>query len=108
MPNMAAMSGTSFSSSAGSAPWKTSQLMAAAVVSMTAASTHMVGLVDQTRNPYSSVRLIQMKWNGTVSHWEKTTIATRLATEKAPHATSTHANGHRSAGRPGGQCGAGG
>src|SRR5215471_5634525 len=52
-----------------------------------------------------------MKWNGTVSQREKTTIAARLATEKATHATSTQANGHRSAGprrgqcRPGGRCG---
>src|SRR5262249_56202466 len=90
------------------APCTTSQPMAPNVVAMTTASTHTVGLVDQTRNPYSSVRLIQMKWNGTVSQREKTTIATRLAMEKAPHATSTHANGHRSAGRPGGQCREGG
>src|SRR5262245_28862865 len=49
-----------------------------------------------------------MKWNGTVSQREKTTIATRLAMEKATHATSTQANGHRSAGRPRGQCRPGG
>src|SRR5215469_2779097 len=78
--------------------------MAVAVVAMTTASTHTVGRVDQTRKPYSSVRLIQMKWNGTVSQREKTTIATRLAMVKAPHATSTQANGHRGAGRPRGQC----
>ena len=48
---MAAMSGTSFSSSTFCEPWKTSQLMAANVVTMTSASTHMVGLIDQTRNP---------------------------------------------------------
>ena len=40
-----------FSSSTLWAPWKTSQLMAANVVTMTTASTHAVGLVDQTRNP---------------------------------------------------------
>ena len=48
---MAAMSGTSFSSSTVCAPWKTSQPMAPNVVTMTTASTHMVGLIDQTRNP---------------------------------------------------------
>src|SRR6516164_4604944 len=85
--------------------------MAAPVVIMTTASTQAVGLVAQTRNPYSSVRLIQMKWNGTVSHCEKATIAARLASEKATHATSTQAkcpwkrgrcSGQRS---PGGRCG---
>src|SRR5215469_11539865 len=49
-----------------------------------------------------------MKWNGTVSQCEKTVIATRLATEKATHATSTQANGHRSGGPPRGQCSPGG
>ena len=48
---MAAISGTSFSSSTVWAPWKTSQPIAAAVVTMTTASTQAVGLVDQTRNP---------------------------------------------------------
>src|SRR5215475_2096051 len=52
-----------------------------------------------------------MKWNGTVSQCEKTTIATRLATEKAAHATSTQATGPWNRGRcsgqrsPGGRCG---
>src|SRR5467141_2906816 len=35
------------------------------------------------------VRLTQMKWNGTVSHSAKTSIATRFRTVKAPHATSS-------------------
>src|SRR6516165_480978 len=82
--------------------------MAVNVVTMTTASTHRVGLIDQTRKPYSSVRLIQMKWNGTVSQCEKTVIATRLATEKATHAKSTQANGHRSRGPDRGQCSPGG
>src|SRR6266516_5163652 len=45
-----------------------------------------------------------MKWNGTVSQREKTTMATRLASEKAIHATSSQTNGQRSGGRPRGQC----
>src|SRR4249920_3052254 len=52
-----------------------------------------------------------MKWNGTVSQLEKTTMATRLASEKTTHATSSQANGHRSGSwrcgqcRPAGRCG---
>src|SRR5215472_2289728 len=52
-----------------------------------------------------------MKWNGTVSQREKTTIATRLASEKTTHAMSTQANGHwdmrrsRGQGSLGGRCG---
>src|SRR5215471_17073279 len=52
-----------------------------------------------------------MKWNGTVSQREKTTIATRLASEKTTHAMSTQANGHwdmrrsRGEGRLAGRCG---
>src|SRR5579859_7315690 len=74
---------------------------------MTTASTQAVGRVGQTRNPYSSVRLIQMKWNGTVSQCEKITIAARLATEKPAQATSTQASRPRKRGQcsPGGRCG---
>ena len=57
----AAMSGTSVSSAAGSVPRHTSMPMPDAVVTMTAPSIHIVGPVGQERNPYSSVRLIQMK-----------------------------------------------
>ena len=64
---MAAISGTSVSSATGSVPRATSRPMAAAVVAMTATSTHSVGRGAQVRNPYSSVKLIQMKWKGTVS-----------------------------------------
>ena len=49
--NMAAISGTSFSSSTDWAPMYTSQPMAANVVAMTTPSTHRVGRVAQTRNP---------------------------------------------------------
>src|ERR1019366_3753348 len=50
-------------------------------------STHSVGLVAQTRKPYSSVRLIQMKWNGTVSQRAKITIDARLTREKPTQAS---------------------
>ena len=49
--NMAAMSGTSVSSAAGSAPRSTSLPMAAAVAAMTTPRTHNVGLGAQVRNP---------------------------------------------------------
>src|SRR5437870_3803202 len=57
---------------------------------ITAASTVSVGRVRQTRNPYRTVRLTQMKWNGTVSHVGMTSIAARLASEKTTQATSIH------------------
>ena len=41
--------------------------MAAPVVAMTTPSTTSVGRGAQVRNPYTSVKLIQMKWKGTVS-----------------------------------------
>src|SRR5947207_15033426 len=44
-----------------------------------------------------------MKWNGMVSQREKITMATRLASEKTTHATSSQANGQRRVGRPGDQ-----
>jgi hypothetical protein len=61
------------------------------VVIMTTASTHSVGRVAQTRNPYSRVRLIQMKWNGIVSQFENTRMAARFTTENSAQATSTQA-----------------
>src|SRR6266480_2511103 len=45
-----------------------------------------------------------MKWNGTVSQREKTTMATRLASENPTQATSSQANGQRTGGRPRGHC----
>ncbi len=63
----AAMSGTSVSSSRGSLPRQTSSQMPKPVVIITAPRIHIVGRVGQERNPYSSVRLIQMKWKGIVS-----------------------------------------
>ena len=89
--NMAAMSGTSVSSAAGSAPRTTSWPMAAAVAAMTTPSTHSVGRGAQVRNPYSSVKLIQMKWKGTVSQPANAKIAIRLRTEKTAHTASSNA-----------------
>src|ERR1039457_7078898 len=66
--------------------------MAANVEATTTASTHSVDLIAQTRKPYSSVRLIQMKWNGTVSQRAKITIDARLTREKPTQATSTQAS----------------
>src|SRR5512133_3716986 len=63
--------------------------MNVAVVAMTAPSTHIVGRVRHTRNPYSRVRLTQMKWNGTVSHVGMSAMTARLARANATHAMST-------------------
>ena len=41
-----------------------------------------------TRKPYRSVRLTQMKWNGTVSHSGTQEHGARFASEKSTHATS--------------------
>ena len=79
--NMAAISGTSVSSATGSEPRATSWPMAAAVVAMTTPSTTSVGRGAQVRNPYTSVKLIQMKWKGTVSQPATAKIATRLRAE---------------------------
>ena len=83
--NMAAMSGTSVSSATDSVPRATSTPMAAAVVAMTTPSTASVGRGAQVRNPYTSVKLIQMKWKGTVSQPANAKIATRLTAENAAH-----------------------
>src|SRR6266702_7681809 len=76
--------------------------MNVAVNSMTAPSGLRVGRTRHTRNPYSSVRLTQMKWKGTVSHSENTSIATRFAALKPAQATSIHwrpPNSRRRSGR---------
>src|SRR6266536_860065 len=64
--------------------------MNVAVSTMTAPRVHMVGRTAQTRNPYSRVRLTQMKWKGTVSHSGNNNIATRFATLNPAQATSIH------------------
>src|SRR5437773_6510372 len=72
------------------------------VAAITNASTVSVGRVLQTRNPYSTVRLTQMKWNGTVSHEGMSSIAARLTNENSTQATSIHRSrcGHsRASGR---------
>src|SRR6476620_2632725 len=73
--------------------------MNAPVVSITTASTVKVGLVRQTRKPYRTVRLTQMKWNGTVSHAGRMRRAATSATENSTQATSIHRArfGHSSA-----------
>src|SRR5581483_8794228 len=85
-------------------PRDTSTPMAAPVVTMTTPSTASVGLIAQVLNPYSSVKLIQMKWKGTVSQFSNRKIASRLTAENAAHAASSSAGrkGQRSlmTGRP--------
>src|SRR5580704_4827705 len=78
--NMAAMSGTSVSSATDSVPLATST-----------PSTASVGRGAQVRNPYTSVKLIQMKWKGTVSQPANAKIAIRLTTENAAHTASSRA-----------------
>src|SRR2546422_9878774 len=63
--------------------------MSAPVVTMTTASTVRVGPVRQTRKPYRTVRLTQMKWNGTVSQLGIRSIAARFAIENSTQATSS-------------------
>ena len=65
--------------------------MAAAVAAITTPRTHSVGRVAQVRNPYSRVKLIQMKWKGTVSQPANAKIAIRLMTEKTTHTASSSA-----------------
>ena len=43
------------------------------------------------RNPYSSVKLIQMKWKGMVSQPANAKIAIRLTAEKTAHTASSNA-----------------
>jgi hypothetical protein len=62
--------------------------MPEAVVTMTAPSTHVVVREDHVRKPYSTVRLIQMKWNGIVSQSWNQKIAIRLSSEKMAQPTS--------------------
>ena len=65
--NIADMSGTSASSPGRSVPDIASARIEAPVVTITRPSTNEVCLRFHTRNPYSDVRLTQMKWNGIVS-----------------------------------------
>ena len=65
--------------------------MAAAVVAMTTPSTTSVGRGAQVRNPYTSVKLIQMKWKGTVSQPATAKIATRLRAENTAQPVSSTA-----------------
>ena len=44
---------------------------------------------DQTRKPYSSVRLIQIRWNGIVSHDGHAIMIVRQPTERTPQPRSS-------------------
>jgi hypothetical protein len=59
--NIAAMSGTSNSSPQSWMPENASDMMLAPVARMTTERTAQVVRVDQTRTPYTNVRLIQTK-----------------------------------------------
>src|SRR6266511_3193182 len=87
--NIAPISGTSVDSAHSWVPWLTSKAISVPVAIVTAPSTPTILSVRQTRNPYTSVRLTQMKWNGIVSHRSHVIIAARFATANAPHASST-------------------
>ena len=87
--NIVAINGTSKSSIQPASPLKASLRMRLPVARMTRPSTIPVGFGSHTRKPYSSVRLIQMKWNGIVSQLGTSAIATRFAAANANHATST-------------------
>src|SRR5580765_3855062 len=63
-------------------------MISAAVVTQTPRRTSAVGSGFQTRKPYRSVRLTQMKWNGTVSQLSQRSIATTFAAANATQATS--------------------
>lgn len=89
----AAISGTSVSSCGGSEPRYTAAPIPAAVVIITTKSTHPVGWSRQERNPYTSVRLIQMKWKGIVSQYGRRKIASRFTSEKTAQLTSTTRGG---------------
>src|SRR5581483_1881265 len=86
--NIADISGTSNSSPQSCSPANASKRIEAPVPAATAASTRPVTLGDQTRNPYSSVRLIHMRWKGIVSHDGQAIIAARHVAASAPQASS--------------------
>src|SRR4029450_3383041 len=86
---MADMSGTSVSSLHSCVPRETSTVISVPVETITKPSVKAVAPGPQTRNPQTSVRLTQMKWNGTVSHRSQRTIASRFATANATQPSST-------------------
>src|SRR3954454_23040669 len=93
--NMAAMSGTSVSSSRkySSSVFSVSYTMSTPVTSITTLSTMAVGPEAHTRRPYSSVRLTQMKWNGIVSQSGYAYIANAQTIAKSPHRISGRRSG---------------
>src|SRR5581483_7932811 len=70
-------------------PLNASDMMLAPVARITTLSTDQVSRGSHTRKPYTSVRLIQTKWNGIVSQSGQSPMATQLASAKAPHRSST-------------------
>src|SRR5438874_5791240 len=86
--NIADISGTSNSSPQSCSPTNASCRISAPVAATTTPSVRYVAVTRQTRNPYTSVRLIQMKWNGIVSQLGHRPMATRFAAAKVPQAAS--------------------
>src|SRR5437868_15526003 len=70
-------------------PRNASARMLAPVAAATIASTIPVATGRQTRNPKTTVRLIQTKWNGIVSQLGHATIAPKFAAANAAQASST-------------------
>src|SRR5581483_7180499 len=87
--NIADINGTSNSSPQSWMPSNASAMIDAPVAIATAPSTSPVIGDDQTRKPYSSVRLIQMKWNGIVSHDGESTMTTRQPAENSAQLSSS-------------------
>src|SRR5438045_9091475 len=69
-------------------PRNASARMLAPVAAATIASTIPVATGRQTRNPKTTVRLIQTKWNGIVSQLGHATIAAKFAAAKTAQAAS--------------------
>src|SRR5207302_1841374 len=83
------MSGTSNSSPQSCSPLYASERMLAPVARITTDRTDHIAREDQTRTPYTSVRLIQTKWNGIVSQLGQAIIATQFAAAKTAHPASS-------------------
>src|ERR1700678_3614890 len=68
--------------------------MPTAVTTRTALAAHSVGPRFQVRNPYTRVRLAQMRWNGIVSQPGNMNMKSRLTRAKIHHATSIARGGY--------------
>jgi len=98
--NIADISGTSNSSPQSCKPSNASARIEAPVPMTTAPRTIPVTVSDHTRKPYSNVNVIQITWNGIVSHDGQLIIVARQTTASAPQAVSTLLGGHAIAGIP--------